>query len=69
MINKLAFYLNLAETVQVTDTKTIVSMESLLSSFETPPSLLTPHTHSYFSEEYNTRSHDNNAQVQYELLE
>jgi hypothetical protein len=50
--------------------KPIIPVESLVSSFQTPSTLLlTPLINSYFSEEDTIKSHDNNVQAQYELLE
>jgi hypothetical protein len=50
--------------------KPITSLESLMSSFQTPStSFLTPLINNYFFEEETIEPHDNNVQAQYELLE
>ncbi len=70
IINELILYPNLAETISVTNMKPIIPLESPVLLFQTPStSLLTPLINSYFSEEDTIKSHDNNLQAQYELLE
>lgn len=53
-----------------TNTQLIMPLESIASPSQSPTTiLLTPPVISYFSEEDKNKSYDDNAQMQYEVLE
>jgi hypothetical protein len=50
--------------------KPIILLQPIVPHFQTSPALLlTPFINSYFPEEDTMKSHENDVQVQYELLE